>query len=76
MAQGLATVVEADFEILQQPALKSAFDTRVIPSSDSALTRLLGQAMYGTRALRPGAAAVEDAWMTTELKFQLIRPLV
>ncbi len=73
----IATVDDADFELLQQGPLKAPFAKRGARTRDgkpvSALSRLLEQAMVGgTRsALGPPPASIEDEWTTAQIEFRL-----
>ena len=70
----IATVQDTSFEMLEQAALKSAFDrSRVVPAADrpaSALDQILQSAMQGqqARAYGPPPATVADEWTTAEFE--------
>ena len=74
----IATVEEADFELLEMGALKTPGQTRAVapPGPRSALNELFEQAAQGsgTRALGAPPSTVEDEWTTAEVQFRLIRP--
>jgi hypothetical protein len=75
----IATVADADFEVLQQGELKTPFQTRQVRGGaggpPSALEQLLEQAVNGgqTRAFGPPRASVADEWTTVELVVTTIR---
>jgi hypothetical protein len=74
----IATVEEADFEILQQGKLKEPFATRGVTHGlklASALDRLMVQAMRGglTRSPGPLPDNTSKAWTTTQIGFRLIQ---
>jgi hypothetical protein len=74
----IATVQEADFEILQQRKLKEPFATRgVTPGLKpaSALDRLMAQAMQGGRTRSPGPPPdnTSEAWTTAQIGFRLVQ---
>jgi len=78
----IATVDDADFEILQQPALKAAYATRGAlarggQDAPSALSQLMAQAMAGggTRAFGPPPAAAEDEWTTVQQQVRITQPV-
>lgn len=77
----IATVEDADFELLQQKPLKAPFATRSALARGgrpvSALSKLLEQAMQGgqTRALGVPPASVEDEWTTAQIEFRLRQPV-
>lgn len=77
----IATTEDADFEILEQGALKAAYTKRRAIGKGgrpvSALSRLLELAMAGgrTRALGPPPASVDDEWTTAQVEFRLQRSI-
>jgi hypothetical protein len=76
----IATVADADFEVLQQGALRTPFQTRTVQGrggAPSALDQLLAQAVNGgnARAFGPPPASVADEWTTVELVVTTVRKL-
>jgi hypothetical protein len=74
----IATVADADFELLQQGPLKTPLETRAVSRAGgplSALDALLLQAANGgrSRAFGPPPATVADEWTTTELVVTTVR---
>jgi hypothetical protein len=77
----IATVADANFEVLKQGPLKSPYQTRNAARSAgqpaSTLDKLLAQAMNGgtARAYGPPRASVADEWTTAEVVVTTVRKM-
>ncbi|MEM7132543.1 MAG: caspase family protein [Chloroflexota bacterium] len=72
----IATVDDADFELLEQKALKSPWvASRSVLQTGNAFSKLMHQTMGGgkKRALGPPPTAVEDEWTTAQIEYRLVR---
>jgi len=69
----IATVADADFEVLEQGALKTPYATRRAVTRGDPLSKLLEQAMAGgkTRALGAPPASATDEWTAAQVDFRI-----